>query len=98
LGALANVPWENLNVALTLEQIDRFTDDFRRFAEARLRTAPAESVQDLVDVWRMENPTPMEEAATRAALERGIEDARAGCTVSVDDAFGKARNAVLEHR
>lgn len=85
-------------MALTLEQIERFTDDFRRFAEARLKTAPAESVQDLVDVWRMENPTPAEEAETRAALERGIEDTRAGRTVSVDDAFAKARNALLERR
>jgi hypothetical protein len=87
-----------MSVALTLEQIDRFTDDFRRFAETRLKSGPAQSVQDLVDLWRIENPTPLEEADARDAIERGIEDARAGRTVSVDDAFAKARRSVMETR
>jgi hypothetical protein len=85
-----------LSVALTLEQIDRFTDDFRRFAETRLKNGPAQSVQDLVDLWRIENPSPLEMAEARAAVKRGIEDAQAGRMVSVEDAFAKARKAVLE--
>jgi hypothetical protein len=87
-----------MSVALTLEQIDRFTDDFRRFAETRLNSGPAQSVQDLVDLWRIENPTPLEEAEAQDAIERGIEDAQAGRTVSVDDAFAKARKSVMETR
>jgi hypothetical protein len=81
-------------LALTHDQIDRFTEDFRQFAQRRLNSGGAESVQDLIDLWRMENPTPAEESESLASIQRGIEDADAGRTVSLEQAFAEARRSV----
>lgn len=89
---------EETTLPLTHEQIERFTEDFQRFAQDRLKNGGAETVQDLIDMWRMENPTPAEEKESLASIQRGVEDADAGRTVSVEQAFAEARKAVARRK
>lgn len=85
-------------LSLTHDQIDHFTEDFRRFARDKLNDGGAETVQDLVDLWRIENPTPAEESESLASIQSGIDDADAGRTVSVEQAFAEARKAVARRK
>jgi hypothetical protein len=57
--------------------------DFQRFAVEQLRNGGAGlSLEQLLDQWRAEHPTPEELRDSLAALERGLEDIRAGRVVS----------------
>jgi predicted transcriptional regulator len=53
-------------------------DDFHHFAQVRLRTEPAESLEELVDLWRLEHPTGEEQADTHEAIRQGLADIEAG--------------------
>ena len=82
-------------MAVSHDQIVRFIEEFRCFAEDKLKNGGAESVQDLVELWRRENPTLLEQEAALESIRQGIDDADAGRTVSVEQAFADARKAVV---
>ena len=56
-------------------------DAFRQFAEAKLASRGAESLQELFDIWEIEHPTPelhsQDVSAVRAAI-RDMENGDAG--------------------
>lgn len=53
-------------------------ENFHHFAQVRLQTAPAESLEELVDLWRLEHPMSEEQAEVHAAIREGLEDLKAG--------------------
>lgn len=68
---------------------------FQAFAQEKLRSGQAESIEQLADLWRLEHPTPEQEAEDLASVQRGVADADAGRTVLSGDAFAEARKQVL---
>ena len=68
---------------------------FHLFAERELSNGSAESIEQLVDLWRLANPTDEQAAADLAAIEQGIADADAGRTVPVEQAFDEVRKSLL---
>ncbi len=69
---------------------------FQVFAEEKLSHGSAESIEQLVDLWRLANPTVDQAAEDLASIQRGIEDANAGRTVPVEQAFDEVRKAILD--
>ena len=54
-------------------------ESFSRFARGRLRSADAEpSLDELFDLWRIENPSDADYAENVAAIAGAIEDFRNG--------------------
>ena len=53
-------------------------ENFHQFAQVRLQSAPAESLEELVDMWRLEHPTPDEQAEIHEAIQQGLADIAAG--------------------
>jgi len=53
-------------------------NDFHHFALGRLQTEPAESLEELVDLWRLEHPSPDEQAEVHEAIREAMDDLRAG--------------------
>jgi len=51
---------------------------FQHFAEEKLRTGSVESLDELFELWRIEHPTPDEEADVHAAICDGLKDIEAG--------------------
>lgn len=64
----------------TAEQLE----SFHRFAQVRLQAVPAESIEELVDLWRLEHPDAEEQADTHHAIRQGLSDVAAGRYRSVD--------------
>ena len=62
---------------------------FHHFAEARLTSDGAESLQELVDIWEIEHPTPELHAQNVAAVRAAIRDMENGDT-------GRPAGKVLE--
>jgi len=53
-------------------------DSFRRFAEEKVQNGGAESIEELIDLWRIEHPTPEDEAEVDGIIREGIADIKAG--------------------
>lgn len=53
-------------------------ENFHQFAQVHLQSEPAESLEELVDLWRLEHPTAEEQAEVHEAIHQGLEDLRAG--------------------
>ena len=53
-------------------------ESFHQFAQQKLRNGGAESVEELLDLWRIHNPTPEEQAEIHAVIRQGLEDINAG--------------------
>ena len=68
---------------------------FHLFAERELSNGSAESIEQLVDLWRLANPTDDQAAADLATIKRGIADADAGRTVPAKQAFDEVRKSLL---
>jgi predicted transcriptional regulator len=51
---------------------------FHQFADEKLRTAGAESMDELFDLWRIEHPSPEEQAEIDEAIREGLADIAAG--------------------
>jgi hypothetical protein len=62
---------------------------FHQFAEARLASGDAESLQELVAVWEIEHPTPELHAQNVAAVQAAIRDMENGDT-------GRPAESVIE--
>jgi hypothetical protein len=62
---------------------------FHQFAESTLASRGAESLQELVDIWEFEHPTPMRHAQNVAAVRAAIRDMENGDT-------GRPAERVLE--
>jgi hypothetical protein len=64
-------------MAVTREQLDSFHD----FAAAQIENGgSALSLEQLLDLWRIANPTPEERAANVAAIQQALDDMVAGDT------------------
>lgn len=61
-------------MALTRDELETF----HRFAEAKLVTAGAESLQELVDLWTIDHPSGEVHASNVAAVQAAIRDMDAG--------------------
>ena len=61
-------------MTVTCEELDRF----HLFATQKLRNGGAESIEELVDLWRIEHPAPEEAAEIDAIIHQGIADMKAG--------------------
>ncbi len=53
-------------------------DAFHQFAEAKLATHEAQSLQELVDFWEIEHPSPELHAENVAAVRAAIRDMETG--------------------
>jgi predicted transcriptional regulator len=53
-------------------------DSFHRFAQQKLHNGGTESIEELFDLWRIENPTPEDQAEIHAAIRQGLADIKAG--------------------
>jgi hypothetical protein len=53
---------------------------FHQFAESTLASHGAESLQELVDIWELEHPTPMDHSQNVAAVQAAIRDMENGDT------------------
>ncbi len=53
-------------------------ENFHHFAQVRLQTAPVESLEELVDIWRLEHPSADERAEIHDAIRQGLADIQAG--------------------
>lgn len=75
-------------MALTKDDLDAF----HQFAEAKLASRGAESLQELVDIWDIEHPTTELRTSDVTAIRAAIRDMENG------DARRPARQAVQELR
>lgn len=67
---------------LTQEQID----SFHRFASDRISNGgPEMTMQELLQLWTLENPTDQERAEVNAIIRQGDEDIAAGRGRSIDE-------------
>jgi hypothetical protein len=57
----------------------------------RLQDTAAESIEELVDLWRLEHPTPEEQAEVHEAIRQGLADIEAGCYRPVDVVMAELR-------
>jgi hypothetical protein len=57
-------------MSVSLDQLD----DFHRFAQQKLQAEGAESLEELCDLWRIENPSEDEAAEIDEALAEAMED------------------------
>jgi hypothetical protein len=53
-------------------------ETFYQFAKAKLSNDGADSLEELLDLWRIEHPTPEEVADIQQAIREGIADLKAG--------------------
>jgi len=51
---------------------------FHRFAQQKLQNGGAESIEELFDLWRIEQPSPEEQAEIHAVIRQGLADIEAG--------------------
>ena len=61
-------------MSVSLDQLD----DFHRFAQQRLQNSDTESLEELVDLWRIEHPSAEEQAEIHEAIRQGLADIEAG--------------------
>lgn len=61
-------------MSFTSEQLE----SFHHFAQVRLQTEPAESLEELVDLWRLEHPSDEEQVEVHEAIRQGLADIEAG--------------------
>ena len=67
-------------------------DSFHQFATDKLGNGGADlSVADLYNLWRIENPTPAEQADIHAAIAEGLEDIKAGRGRPADEVMRELR-------
>lgn len=59
---------------VSLDQLD----DFHRFAQQKLQSGGAESLEELCDLWRIEHPSDEESVEIHEAITRGLADIEAG--------------------
>jgi hypothetical protein len=51
---------------------------FQQFAHQKVDSGEAESLEELFDLWRLEHPTPEEQAEIHEAIRQGLADIEAG--------------------
>ena len=77
-------------MTVTQEQLD----SFHRFASEKLGNGDSELTwQELLEWWRVENPTPEEQREAHAAIREGLADVEAGryrpAEEVMDELYGK---------
>lgn len=53
-------------------------DSFHCFAQQQRQNGGAESIEELFDLWRIEHPSPEEQAEIHAVIRQGLADIKAG--------------------
>lgn len=53
-------------------------DAFQQFAVQKVDAGEAQSLEELFDLWRLEHPTPEEQAEIHDAIRQGLADIKAG--------------------
>jgi hypothetical protein len=51
---------------------------FQQFAHQKVGAGEAETLEELFDLWRLEHPTPEEQAEVHEAIRQGLADIEAG--------------------
>jgi hypothetical protein len=77
----------NASMIATHEQLD----SFHRFAQQKLQNGGAESLEELLDLWRIENPTDEVKADIHAAIRQGLADIAAGRGREVEEVLDERR-------
>ena len=67
-------------------------DSFHLFASDKLSNGgPELSLAELYNLWRIERPTPDEQADIHAAIVEGLDDIKAGRTQPADEVLRELR-------
>jgi hypothetical protein len=66
-------------------------DSFHHFAQQKLQNGGAESIEELFDLWRIEHPTPEEQAEIHAIIRQGVADIKAGRGRPADEVMDELR-------
>jgi hypothetical protein len=66
-------------------------ESFHRFAQQKLQNGGAESLEDLLDLWRIENPSDEEQTEIHAVIRQGLEDIDAGRGRDADEVLRDLR-------
>lgn len=66
-------------------------DSFHRFAQQKLQNGGAESIEELFDLWRIEHPSPKEQAEIHAVIRQGLADIQAGRGRPAEDVMRDVR-------
>jgi predicted transcriptional regulator len=61
-------------MSFTSDELERF----HHFAQMHLQSELAESLEELVDLWRLEHPAAEEQAEVHDAIRQGLADIEAG--------------------
>jgi hypothetical protein len=64
---------------------------FQEFAIQKVDAGEAESLEELFDLWRLEHPTPEEQAEIHAAIRQGLADIEAGRYRPADEVMDELR-------
>ena len=82
---------ETVVMAVTPEELDHF----HRFSIETLANGGADlTLEDLVDLWRAENPREEELKESLASLRRGLADAEAGRVYAANEVLDELRQGV----
>ena len=75
-------------MTVTQEQLD----SFHRFASEKLGNGGGELTwQELLALWRLENPSEQERSQTNAAIRNALEEIEAGLVQPADEAMEEIR-------
>jgi hypothetical protein len=64
---------------------------FQQFAVQKVDAGEAGSLEELFDLWRLEHPTPEEQAEVREAIRQGLADIEAGRYRPADEVMEELR-------
>ena len=64
---------------------------FQQFAHQKVDAGEAETLEELFDLWRLEHPTPEEQAEIHEAIRQGLADIEAGRYRPADEVMEELR-------
>ena len=65
---------------------------FQQFAVQKVDAGEAQSLEELFDLWRIEHPTPEEQAEIHEAIRQGLADVEAGRYRPADEVMRELRD------
>ncbi len=84
-----------ISIAITIDATMQVTqqdlDSFHRFAQQKLQNGGAESIEELFDLWRIEQPSPEDENEIHAIIRQGLADIKAGRGRPAEDVISDLR-------
>jgi hypothetical protein len=64
---------------------------FQQFAVQKVNAGEAETLEEIFDLWRLEHPTPEEQAAIHEAIRQGLADIESGRYRPTDEVMEELR-------